>query len=159
MNQNEINVHKIIKQTLIDQFKQQWHAQLQSSNKQMNYSRFKENHEFEHYIKSLNKDEHLPLLRFRTANHHLTIELGRYDGTPLNDTTCNLCNLGKAGSEKHYVLECPFFSKMQNSCIWQILTNIVLMSTHSDKKLKSLGKFVSFTMETFQDNAHICLQI
>ena len=35
-NQFQINhnqIHKIIKQTLIDQFQQQWHAQLQSSNK------------------------------------------------------------------------------------------------------------------------------
>ena len=86
INHNQIN--KIIKQTLIDQFQQQWHAQLQSSNKNKNYSNFKEKHEFEYYLKSLNKDEYLPLLKFQTANRHLPIEIGRYDGAPLNDRTC-----------------------------------------------------------------------
>ena len=79
--------------------------------KNKNHSNFKEKHEFEYYLKSLNKDEYLPLLKFRTANHHLPIEIGRYDGTPLNDRTCNLCNLEKIGSEKTLCFRMSIFSK------------------------------------------------
>ena len=152
-NQFQINhnqIHKIIKQTLIDQFQQQWHAQLQSSNKNKKYSNFKEKHEFEYYLKSLNKDEYLPLLKFRTANHHLPIEIGRYDGTTLNDRTCNLCNLEKIGSEKHYVLECPYFQNARQLYLANTDKDFkLLMSTHSEIKLKSLSKLVSVIMKSF----------
>ena len=152
-NQFQINhnqIHKIIKQTLIDQFQQQWHAQLQSSDKNKKYSNFKEKHEFEYYLKSLNKDEYLPLLKFRTANHHLPIEIGIYDGAPLNDRTCNLCNLEKIGSEKHYVLECPYFQNARQLYLANTDKDFkLLMSTHSEIKLKSLSKLVSVIMKSF----------
>ena len=74
------NIHKGVKQILIDQFKQNWHDQLQQSNKGKIYSNFKMTHEFEDYLTQLNRREYLQLFKFRTANHLLPIEAGRYDG-------------------------------------------------------------------------------
>ena len=86
------NLHKTIRQILIDQFKN-WHDQLQQSNKSKIYNSFEINHEFENYLKALDRCEFLPLLKFRTANHLLPIETGRYDGSPLEDRKCTLCIL------------------------------------------------------------------
>ena len=116
-NINQGNLHKTIKQTLIDQFKQNWHEQLSLSNKGRLFLNFKENHAFEEYLRILNRNEYLPLLRFRTANHHLPIETGRYDGTILEDGTCNLCISGQVGSEKHYLFDCIFFHNARENFI------------------------------------------
>ena len=72
------NLHKTIKQILIDKFKQSWHDQLQQSNKSKIYNSFKINHEFENYLKALDRREYLPLLKFRTANHLLSLRRYRY---------------------------------------------------------------------------------
>ena len=40
--------------------------------------------------------------RFRTTNHYLPIETGRWR----ENRYCNLCNCQKLGDEYHYVLEC-----------------------------------------------------
>ena len=63
-NINQGNLHKTIKQTLIDQFKENWHEQLSLSNEGRLFLNFKENHAFEEYLRILNRNEYLPLLRF-----------------------------------------------------------------------------------------------
>ena len=57
----QTNVHKTVKRILIDQYKQEWHEQLQLSNKGKIYNSFKAIHEFESYLKTLPKQEYLPL--------------------------------------------------------------------------------------------------
>ena len=65
------NIHKGVKQILIDQFKQTWHDKLQQSNKGKIYNNFKMSHEFENYFTQLTRREYLQLFKFRTANHLL----------------------------------------------------------------------------------------
>ena len=56
------NVHKVVKRCLIDQYKQEWHEQLQLSNKGKTYNSFKANLEFENYHKVLPRPEYLPII-------------------------------------------------------------------------------------------------
>ena len=72
-NININNIHRQIKQTLIDQFKQQWHEQLQQSNKGLIFNSFKQVHRFEHYLNSLSQSDSMNILRYRTANHFLPV--------------------------------------------------------------------------------------
>ena len=44
--------------------------------------------------------------RFRTTNHYLPIETGRWRNIDRGNRYCNLCNCQKLGDEYHYVLEC-----------------------------------------------------
>ena len=106
--------HKMVKKTLIDQFKQNWCEQLRLNNKGKIYLSLKINHEFESYCKKLSRQDYLPLLKFRTANHFLPVETGRYEGTPFEERKCNLCNLDTIGEEKYYVLECTSFENERN---------------------------------------------
>ena len=111
----QTNVHETVKRILIDQYKQKWHEQLQISNKGKIYNSFIVIHEFESYLKTLPKQEYLPLLKFRTANHRLPVETGRYDGTPLEGRECPLCDSDQVGSEKHYLFDCSFFHTIRSS--------------------------------------------
>ena len=141
------NIHKMVKKTLIDQFKQK----LQSNNKGKIYLSLKINHEFESYFKKLSRQDYLPLLKFQTDNHFLPVETGRYDGTPFEERKCNLCNLDTIGNEKHYVLECTFFENERNLFLENMNNRNfkTLMNPHSVAKLKKLSHFVTSIMKPF----------
>ena len=147
-------MHKTVKRILIDQYKQEWHEQLQLSNKGKIYNSFKAIHEFESYLKTLPKQEYLPLLKFRTANHRLPVETGRYDGTPLKDRKYSLCDSDQVGSEKHYLFDCHYFHTIRQ----QYLTNHLnrhemcietIFTITSIPKFKQLSAFVKRVMHKF----------
>lgn len=46
------------------------------------------------------------LFRFRTSNHKLPIETGRWNNVPRNQRFCNLCK-NNIGDEYHYIMICP----------------------------------------------------
>jgi hypothetical protein len=148
------NIHKQVKQTLIDQFKQNWHDELQRSNKGLIYSSFKNKHEFEPYFKILSENEYRNLFKFRTANHRLPVETGRYDGTPFQDRICSLCNIS-VGSENHYLTECPYFRRERELYLstisipsHQITIKSLLASTSPDV-LKNVCKFINLILKKF----------
>jgi hypothetical protein len=118
-NITHTNIHLYIKQTLIDQFKQTWHDELQNSNKGRIYSGFKLTHEFEPYLIKNHPDDSRNIFRFRTANHSLPVETGRYDGTPFNDRLCSLCNINAIATEEHYLMSCPFFETDKTTAYWR----------------------------------------
>ena len=54
------------------------------------------------------------LCRFRTANHKLPIEIGRWNNTNRNNRICTHCNKNELGDEFHYILDCPCFEQVRN---------------------------------------------
>ena len=104
------NINKFVRQTFIDQYIQEWRGSLDSSNKSKMYQIYKSDYGIEQYFKSLKQSDALAMFKYRTANHKLPIETGRWDGTALTDRKCNLCDRNDIGSEKHYLLTCPYFS-------------------------------------------------
>jgi hypothetical protein len=53
------------------------------------------------------------LVKFKTSNHHLPIEVGRWCGIPLADRTCTLSDTGKLANEFHFILECGAISTLR----------------------------------------------
>ena len=45
-------------------------------------------------------------VKFRTANHHLPVETGRWHGKSISERLCTLCNSGETGDKFHLILEC-----------------------------------------------------
>lgn len=152
-----LNTHKQIKQTLIDQYKQEWHNQLQISNKGRIYSNIKEIHGMEMYFTALESKEHLNIFKFRTANHLLPVETGRYDGTPFNDRKCPLCDSGEVGTETHYLLHCHYFRLERQELLDLNALNIrphKSMNTYLSNDtpvqlMKKVSKFVGIIMRKF----------
>ena len=75
------------------------------------------------------------ILRYRTANHCLPVETGRYDATPFHDRTCPLCESGDIGTEEHYLLFCRFFQADR--------LNLLNVQTPNPTSSKSLDYFLS----------------
>lgn len=103
-------VSTAVKQILQDQFIQKWHADINNSSKGVIYKNFKTNFGYEKYLDILPLKFRKILGKFRTSNHHLPVELGRWDGIPLNERFCPLCNTKRIADEFHYILECDAIS-------------------------------------------------
>ena len=159
LNQHEItqkNIHKNIKQCLVDQYKQSWNAQLTQSNKGLIYQSFKTAPEFEPYFKLLSLEESLLLFKFRSSNFKLPVELGRWNGTLFQEGICTLCNRNEIGSERHYLLSCEYFIQPRNL----YLNNLImtenelcfkqLLCSNSENVLKRICAFLKVVLKSFR---------
>lgn len=149
--QNVINnnwLHNSVKQKLVDQFMQSWVSRVQNSPKAINYRIFKERFEFENYLKLLDCKKAIRFCRFRTTNHNLPIESGRWGNTDRNDRKCNLCNLNEVGDEFHYLFVCSAFQNERSNFLKQKIRtrpNILKMrDLFQTKNLSDLYKLCNF---------------
>ena len=102
-----------IKQELQDQFIQSWFSNIEHSGKALNYRLFKNQFETENYLYSLDDNFLYEFCRFRTLNHKLPMESGRWQNIDRNMRTCNLCDKKEIGDEFHYILECNYFNNIR----------------------------------------------
>ena len=64
---------------------------MNSSSKGKSYNYFKQDLNFENYLINLDKKHYLSLIKFRTGNHRLPVETGRWANLPVNERKCHLC--------------------------------------------------------------------
>ena len=152
-----LSTGKSIKQNLLDQFLQTWNSQLRNSSKGRNYSLFKNNISQEKYITALNGSLLYAMIRFRTANHKMTIETGRWNDMDLPDRKCQLCTKNDLGDEYHYLLRCIYFKNERRNYIdpyFYTSPNVLKFKEVSQiadtEKLVRLGKFMRIIMQKFK---------
>ena len=144
-----------IGQTLLDLYIQDWNNRISESFKGKNYSVFKNIISLEPYLIYLPRSFYLPLCKFRTGNHKLPIETGRWENIPLNERMCILCNLD-IGDEFHYLFKCPYFTEERVRYLkpyFYTRPNMIkfnlLLSTKNLSALTNLSKYVDIIMKTF----------
>ena len=108
-----------IKQKLIDQFIQTWNDDIQTSPKCLNYRIFKTDICFEEYFNILNIRDLITLCKFRTLNHSLPIEKGRWHNIEREERKCTICDMSVVGDEYHYIMECPSLENQTKNYIPQ----------------------------------------
>ena len=145
-----------ITQTLTDLYVQEWHTKVVVSSKGRNYNIFKDNLNFEPYLKILPKNAYIPIIKYRTANHKLPVETGRWENTPYRERKCILCNKNDTGDEFHYLFICPFFMKERCDLLKpyyyrrpNILKYKDLLTSRNKNILLNLAKFVKIIMNKF----------
>ena len=69
---------------------------------------------------------------YRTLNHRLAIEIGRWSIIPISRDTglCHFCSYNIVESEAHYVLECPLYDPIRDK-FPSLVENVVLGSLKS----------------------------
>ena len=141
-----------VKQRLIDQFIQLWNFELENSQKGYNYRIFKTEFKTENYINSCISDS-LKILfcKFRTCNHQLAVEMGRYQDIPREDRSCTVCDSLVLGDEYHFILECPSLNLIRDKYLPKYYTRhpsaIKFGELLSTKKKKLLAKVVRYIKE------------
>jgi hypothetical protein len=78
VNQNFLN-DVWLKEIVKDQFKQTWLENIQKNSKTLNCRLFKDKLEFENYFDILEDRDISTFCHFRTVNHKLPIEYGRWN--------------------------------------------------------------------------------
>ena len=91
--------------TLIDQFKQKWNSDMFDSSKGINYRIFKKELTLEKYFSILPVKYCKLFCKFRTMNHKLPFETGRWHNISRQNRICTLCNY-EIGDEFHFLLNC-----------------------------------------------------
>ena len=159
VNQNNYLPNDIkfyVKQNLQDQFNQNWRTNLTMSSKGKNYNVFKDSIQIERYINMLPYKLYINMIRFRTGNHKMPIEIGRWNNIDIDDRKCNLCASNSIGDEFHYLLQCSYFKRDRLRLIpasyWErpnVLKYKSLLCTSDETCLVNLGKFMGIIIKTF----------
>ena len=127
---------------------------MNNSSKGQIYKNFKVNFGFEKYLSILSKKFWKTLVKFRTTNHRLPIEVGRWYGVPTNERNCTLCNTGKLADEYHFILECKSLSTLRKEYLISRYCHVPntlkfkeLMTSSNFKTLKKLCIFITKIQE------------
>ena len=152
-NFNDKWLNYTVKQTLNDQSLQLLSSEMHNSPKASCYRLFKNDANFEEYLDNLSVKERTLLCRFRTTNHRLIIETGRWSGIDRVERLCNICNQGLIGDEYHYLLECCFFNEERKMYLKNeycqrpdVHKFSNLMNSHNDNELKKLCQFIKIIL-------------
>ena len=133
-----------------------WSASIENSRKGTLYKLFKQHDlSIECYLLS-----DIPvyykkcLTKYRTTNHRLPIEVGRWNNVIRNDRKCELCNLDEIGDEYHYLLVCSHFSDTRSRYIdrtYYTYPNMYkfvnLITTTDNNVLLKLCKFIAHILK------------
>ena len=111
MAPNDVNANWIVqslKQRLKDSYLQSWNARVEQCSSGVNYRLFKDSFKRNDYFTFLSNRQCRILTRFRTRNHRLPVEVGRWIKNSKAISRCERCN-SEIGDEYHYVMECSYF--------------------------------------------------
>ena len=145
------------KQKLKDQYLQKWSSLVEQSSSGKNYRIFKDDLKINPYFAFLPNRYCRILTAFRTRNHRLPVEVGRWSSIPANERLCPLCS-ADIGDEYHYVMQCEFFKEQRKRYIKPYYTRNIntikfneLMNHKSKTVIKNLCIFVDTIMKFFKD--------
>ena len=96
---------------------------IDDSPKANDYKIFKTSFQMEDYFE-LEHKKAIDFRRFRTTNHKLPIEQGRWDNIDRNNRICFLCN-SDIGDEFHYILQCQHFKPSRQLLLSKYYNNHV----------------------------------
>ena len=145
-----VNLMKILKLNFKDQFLQQWNSEMQVSNKGKMYSMLKKGFEMENYLKTLPSNLSQFLCWFRTANHSLPVEIGRWSNIDHHLRKCDMCTASEVGDEYHTLLKCPAFTNIRHLYIPQYFSkypskfkfDALMSENRQNKMVANIAKFI-----------------
>ena len=107
---------KSTRQKLTDLFLNEWKSQVESNSLCYKYRLFKQKLGFEEYLINAPAKFRNYLIKFRTRNHRLPIETGRWRRIPREKRKCHLCH-SDIGDEFHYLLVCRALNNLRRQFI------------------------------------------
>ena len=108
--------HEEFTQRLENQFHQNLNQQIENTNRAIFYRSVNENYDLDKILDELNPQLAYYFIKYKTSNHKLPIETGRWNNTLFNERTCLDCN-NEIGDEFHYLFVCPKFSEERKQYI------------------------------------------
>ena len=147
-----------ISQRLKDQFYQTWTGTVNQASSGTIHRLFKDTSSLacSKYISLMSNRFCKILMRFRTRNHKLPVEIGKWNGISLHERICPMC-LADIGDEYHYILICEHFRHERINYVKQYYyrhPNVIkftqLMNTENKLELQKLCKFIEIITNAFK---------
>jgi hypothetical protein len=123
-NLEEINLNNVTKklQEVADNI---WLDNVQNKPKLRTYKLFKHVYESEPYVLCfLDREKRSYVAQLRSGILPLQVEVGRWNGIPIEERTCLLCNLGLVEDECHFLFECYKFHDERINLFTQLNVNL-----------------------------------
>ena len=139
-----------IKQKLKDIYFNSWFGKIENT-----YRLIKKKFGLEKYLIQAPSALLKYMIKFRTNDHRLPIQVGRWSSLETRERICNLCNSSN-GDEYHYILECNSFSDQRKKLISKKYTqrhNVVkferLVNSTDRSEIIKLCKFIKIIINSF----------
>ena len=146
----KLKIHEILK----GQELQLLQAQMGGSSKGTTLRIFNHNISFKSYLKLLPESFHFSILKFRTSNHKLPIERGRWENVDHAERKCLLCQPGNIDDD--YLFECSFFETPRQFCLPAFYTERtntykfdLLFNSSNTRLLKNLSILIRVILKSF----------
>ena len=143
-------------QKLKDLFLNEWYNLIETSSSCITYRLFKNRFGFENYLINTPTNLLTHMIRFRTLNHRLPINTGRWNKIERNNRICTLCNK-EIGDEYHYLLVCKTLAHERNSYLnsnYTVRPNVIkfknIMTTKNKTQFIKLCEFVKIILNKFK---------
>jgi hypothetical protein len=145
----------IIRNRILDIYKQGWYSSINNSRRLVTYSLYKHEFECEKYLKCILPIKYkIALSRFRLSSHDLAIETGRHRNIPVENRICTSCQMNLIENEYHFLLICPKYYNLRKQffspyyCHWPTLQKFeTLLSSKNPKVLNNLAKYIYFAFK------------
>ena len=148
-----------IKSTLKDNILQKWQNDVDASNKCFYYKHFQPRPMMQKYLLTLPQNAWIPILKFRTSNHRLPIEIYSWKVAFVDRyrRLCTMCNTNEVGDEYHYLIVCPIFHEARIQFIPKyfrvrpsVFKFLELINSNDKKTLVKLSKFIKIIFSVFK---------
>ena len=147
---------KEVKRILRDQFIQEWSSEVNTKDICYNYRLYKTIFSQENYLRCLPERLLYPILKFRTLNHKLPIQKGRWNDIPRDERLCSKCDTRDIGDEFHCIMSCPHFNEQRRKHIpkkyWKhpnIINFESLLCSKNKQTLTGLSYLVKYITSEF----------
>ena len=97
------------------------------------------------------------MTKFRTSNHNLPIETGRWKNIERADRLCTLCECEDVGDEYHYLFICNYFKQSRKTYLkpyYYTRPNTLqfqqFFNTRNSLEYHNLCKFIKLIMDPFK---------
>ena len=120
-----------IKTRMEDQSTQAVQSDRENSSRKRHYLWLKTEWTMSPYINILDPTYAHTLLKFRSCNHKLPVEVGRYELIDYKDRLCPICEV-EVGDEYHYLFTCEYFNEIRRKFIPQKYLRIKNMYTYKE---------------------------
>ena len=114
---NKSQLKTFVKRQTQDLFILKWHTEIAESSMYENYRMIKTNFGQERYLSILPYNCIISLIRFRTTNNSLPVNVQRYYNIDRIYRTCDKCTSNDVADEFHYLFVCPYFTSIREKCI------------------------------------------
>ena len=139
---------KSTKQKLTDLYINEWKNECDNNTSCSTYRIFKTTFGFENYLRSVPAKFRKFLIKIRTRNHKLPVEVGRWRRIPRDQRKCHLCD-SDIGDEYHYILACKKLKELRKKYLDSrylrrpnTMVFCILMNSKNVLHLKKLCLFI-----------------